>query len=208
MNYYMLSCKKEPACPVGKLDAVLYDKAYGNWSGIEYGYFPWYSNSVRRQPHEKLPAGLVLVGQSKKYLFGVRRLIRDLYVLSDNFKKACELTNVNFIDVEAVDFRVSAGAHANPVSYCVGMFESYSSERALDASSIVERDEFNKIISFSRLVISDNVSSPLFKIQGLRPKIDTLFCSEEFKIRCVELNVRGIDFLPLSTSMSSALDSV
>ncbi|QQZ36328.1 hypothetical protein [Pseudomonas sp. SK2] len=208
MKYYMMSRKKAPGCPVGRLDATLYDKHYDDWGSVEHGYLPWYANSVRRRPHEKLPSGLVLVGRSKKYLFGVRQLIGDIYILSDSFFKACQQANVVLVDAEPVEFKVSEGSALNPLSYYAGLFESFSSKDVLEPASVVERDKYGRVKSFERLVISEGARAPVFKIKDFNSYVDTLFCNEEFRRRAEEQKIQGVEFLPLDEYGSASLDTI
>ncbi|WP_200626171.1 hypothetical protein [Pseudomonas sp. LAM2023] len=208
MKYYMMSCRKEPGCPVGLLDVVLFDKSYDDWDSVEYGYFPWYANSVRRRPHEKLPEGLIMVGRSKKYIFGVRQITRDFYAMSSDFYKACLSSGVDFSDIEKVDFKVSGGGEVNPVSYYVGMFDSYDIDSIVSSDASLSFDEFGKVVAFSQLDFNDGPFAPVFKIKGLRAQVDTLFCNEDFVRAALDNNVRGVDFLALDEFGSAALESI
>ncbi|MBC3476007.1 MULTISPECIES: hypothetical protein [Pseudomonas] len=208
MKYYMLSRKKEPACPMGMLDATLYDKVYDDWGSVAHGYFPWYANAGRPNLHEKLPSGLILVGRSKKYLFGARQLIRDLYVFSSNFVSACRQANASFFDFEPVDFKVSNGSEVNPLGYYVGVFESYAIEEVVDPQSVLQVDEFDQVESFSKLVIREGFSAALFRIKDFNPEVSTLFCNEIFMQKAMDNHVQGIEFLSLDECDSSSLDTI
>lgn len=196
MKLYMMSQKKDSGCPLGLLDATLYDKIYENWGEVEYGAFPWYANSARHHPHEKMPEGMVLVGAGKKYCFGARRLINDLYAISDSFYNACEKSGVVFQDVVRVSFKVGGGRRENPGAYHVAVFKSYAIEEVIKGSLGLVRDEYNMVESFGKLELND-VENAVFKISGLSPYINTLFCSEEFKNKAEEVKVLGVDFYPI-----------
>lgn len=47
-----------------------------------------------------MPTGMVLVGKSKNYYFGARRLARGLFAVNEKFYAACVDVGVNFVDVE------------------------------------------------------------------------------------------------------------
>lgn len=193
MKFYMMSQKKDFGSPLGLLDAALYDKFYENWRGVNHGDFPWYSNSAMHRAHEKMPEGMVLVGGGKKYCFGARRLINNLYAISDDFYNACLEVGVDFLDAVRVSFKVDGGRSENLISYHAAVFKSYAVEKVVDGSSVLVRDEYDLVESFSRLKLND-VGNAVFKIAGFSPYINTLFCTEDFKNKAEEAKILGVEF--------------
>ncbi|MFF7108623.1 hypothetical protein [Pseudomonas sichuanensis] len=203
MKHYVISQKKDAGSQLGLLDAALFDKAYETWDEVRYGYFPWYANSTRKRPHEKMPAGMVLVGKSKKYYFGARRLARGLYAINGKFYLACLEAGVKFVDVEKVNFIIDGGAE-NPVSYYAAVFESYPCDEVIESASNMTCDEYGSVESFERFKLR-SPDSAVFRIGGLSPYIDTLYCTEDFKIIAERHGVLGVEFISLDGSDSRGI---
>ncbi|MDH0729910.1 hypothetical protein N5F23_19370 [Pseudomonas sichuanensis] len=200
MKHYVIRQKKDAGSHLGLLDAALFDKAYENWDEVQYGYFPWYANATGTVPHEKMPSGMVLVGESKKYYFGARSLARGLYAINAKFYLACLEAGVKFVDVEKVKFIVDGGAE-NPVSYYAAVFKSYPCDEVIESTSKMTCDEYGWIESFERLELR-STDSALFRIGGLSPYIDTLYCTEDFKEIAERHGVLGVEFISLDESDS------
>lgn len=200
MKFYVISQKKDAGSHLGLLDAALFDKAYENWDEVQYGYFPWYANATRIVPHEKMPTGMVLVGKSKKYYFGARSLARGLYAINAKFYLACLEAEVKFVDVEKVNFIVGGGAE-NLVSYYAAVFKSYPCDEVIESTSSVTCDEYGWIESFERLELK-SPGGAVFRIGGLSPYIDTLYCTDGFKKIAERHGVLGVEFISLDGSDS------
>lgn len=203
MKFYAISQKKDAGSHIGLLDAALFDKVYENWDEVQYGYFPWYSNATRMRPHEKMPAGMVLVGKSKKYYFGARGLARGLYAINEKFYTACVDAGVSFVDVEKVSVIVKGGAD-NPVSYYAAVFKSYPRDEVIRQTSKTTCNEYGRIEAFECLALQ-TPDNAVFRIAGLSAYIDTLYCTEDFKMSAERLGVLGIEFIPLDSSDSRGI---
>ncbi|AGZ36995.1 hypothetical protein VXM67_22570 [Pseudomonas sp. Rh2] len=204
MNFYAISQKKDVGSHLGLLDAALYDKIYENWGEVEYGYFPWYKNAPVNGGHEKMPAGMVLVGESKKYYFGARSLAEGLYAINEKFYAACVETGVHFIDVVKVDCKVNGGRTDNPIGYYAAVFKSYSPDDVIDLSSKIIGDEYGRMQSFESLMLKKK-DSAVFRIDRFSPYIDTLYCTEDFKEKAEALGVLGVEFISLKESDSKGI---
>ena len=196
MNFYMICQKRDPDCPIGLIDAALYDKPYEDWVSVKYGLFPWYANATKKNGHTKLPKGMVLVGKSKKYIVAARSLTHNLYAINSQFYQACLEASVWFLDVELVACRAQAGRVNNEVNYYVASFMKYSAKDVVSESSVLMSGEYGMIDNFTNLKF-ENIESSVFKLDWMSPSIDTLFCDESFRDKAENLQVLGIDFLPL-----------
>ncbi|MFJ4347217.1 hypothetical protein [Pseudomonas sp. NPDC089401] len=204
MKFYMMIQEKQPGCGLGYFDVVLYDKHYEDWCAVQHGYFPWYANATKQGPRQKLPNGMVLVGKSKKYTVAVRQIARNLYAINRQFFQACEETGVAFLDLEPVDFKAQGGAIDNPLSYHAASFMKYPTATVVVEGSKLTIGEYGRIEGFSELQLND-VGNAVFRIEGFSASIDTLFCTEDFKVRAEALKVRGIAFVSLEGNDSDAL---
>lgn len=204
MNFYAISQKKDVGSPLGLLDAALYDKEYEDWNEVEYGYFPWYKDAPVNSGHEKMPAGMVLLGGGKKYCFGARSLARGLYAINEKFYAACVEFGVQFIDVIKVECKVNGGGADNPIAYYAAVFRSYAPSDVIDVSSRIVSDEHGRVQSFESLTLKET-DSAVFRIDRLSAYIDTLYCTEEFKQKVEALGVLGIEFISLKENDSKGI---
>ncbi|MDH0729908.1 hypothetical protein N5F23_19360 [Pseudomonas sichuanensis] len=201
MLYLMLQ-KSEPGCPTGELDAILYDQFYADPRAVEYGRFPWYSNAVRMRPHEKFPAGLVLIGKSSNYKFAARSIARDLYVVSSGFLEVCKELDVKLGDAVEIDVRNASGEIVVDEKYFLVTFESYLAKDVVLPESKITEGQYGRIEAFTSLVIDVQRVSHVFRVLGLSARFSTLFCSGAFKEKAERAELKGIEFIPLLGSCS------
>lgn len=207
MAFFMLSQKKDVGCPVGLLNAALYDHFYENAKSLDHGAFPWYSNAALGKPHEALPSGLILIANAKKYDFAIRALYDRLYVASEGFVEACRELGVAMLDCQKVD--VVSGLNKSIVSsqYYVVVFDSFDYGDLVLPSSQVIIGGRDWVTGFEQLEIKEDAPD-LFKLNKLHPGVSTLFCSSVFKAKLVEVGVRGVEILPLPETSSQELEAI
>ncbi|ROM89392.1 Imm43 family immunity protein [Pseudomonas brassicacearum] len=201
MNYYVLSQKEEPGCPIGFLRADLYDKFYSNTKGVEFGFFSWYAEKIRYTTHTPFPGGMVLISKDKCYEFDVRSISR-FYIVSDDFLSVCKELNVKLTDSVAIKVLSEAGEVISSKSYNAVLFQELDTRSNTDpASTFIEEDGL--IFRFKKLILPVDLKLDLFKYKGLISGSNTLICSQSFKDLAVDF--KGIEFTPLESVLWSAV---
>ncbi|MDF9619098.1 hypothetical protein P5705_15735 [Pseudomonas entomophila] len=203
----MLSQKKDIGCPVGKLNAALYDRFYDNAKSMDHGIFPWYANAALGRPHEKLPEGLVLIASVKKIEFSVRMLYDRLYAASEEFLEVCRELGVQMLDCVKIDVVSSLNKSIVSSQYYVVVFDVADYDALVMSSSEVSEGMRGWINDFDQLDIRDSAPD-LFRLNRLHPRIATLFCSDEFKRKLDGKGLKGIELLPLSKFSSQDLEAI
>jgi hypothetical protein len=203
----MLSQKKDVGCPVGKLNAALYDRFYDDAKSMDHGTFPWYANTALGRPHEKLPEGLVLIAGVKKIEFSVRQLYDRLYVASEAFVEVCRELGVKVLDCVKVDVVSSLNKSIVSSQYYVVVLEVADYDALVMSASEVSEGVRGWINGFDRLDIQGRAPD-LFKLDRPHPRIATLFCSAEFRRRLDGKGLKGVEFLSLSKCSSLDLEAI
>ncbi|MGF6153836.1 Imm43 family immunity protein [Pseudomonas fluorescens] len=202
MNYYVLSQKEEPGCPIGILYADLYDKFYSSTKGVEFGFFPWYAEKGKPGPRTPFPEGMVLISKDKYYDFDIRSISRFFYIVSDEFLAACNGLNVNIVDGVKIEVLSEAGERISSKNYNAVLFEELDVRSNSDpASTFVE--ENGRAVRFKRLILPSDWKLDLFKYKRLISGSDSLICSQTFKD--LAINFKGIAFTPLESVLWSGI---
>lgn len=196
MKYYALSQKKAPGCPIGMLGGALYDKYYPDVKAIEVGYFPWYANPSRGKAHEKFPPGLVFISKDGGYNFDIRGDLNFYYIISDKFKSLISRFEVEAVDVTPISICSQAGEKISEKHYYAAVFQSFSPEMVSDdGESQFVRGKFGGISRIKRLVVREDFSCHIFKLNDMEGSSNTLICSEQFRDAAMEIGIEGVDFL-------------
>lgn len=195
MQYFAVTQKKDRGCPIGLLNAVLYDHCPENPAAIEHGTaYPWYSDP---RGLEEYPEGMCLVAKEKSIDFSIRSISSN-QLLDQNFLQSLiefESPFVHFNEISVV-------SHASKRSivqkrYFVSRFsdEFYFdlSDIANDAGSSVKIGKFGLSV-LEKLSIRSSFFRHVFGIKSLDPRVDTIFCSERFYESARRKGVKGIDF--------------
>lgn len=193
MEYFVLSQKEESGCPVGFLQAELYDKFYSDTKGVEHGFFSWYAEKIHYKRHTPYPEGMVLISKDKLYDFDIRSISR-FYIVSDELMSVCSEMDVAVADSVPIKVVSKVGENISSRNYNSVLFEELDARSQTDpASTFIEEDGL--IFRFKKLVLPSNFNRNLFKFKGLISGSNTLICSSEFK-KLAE-GIKGVNFTPL-----------
>ncbi|PMW93956.1 hypothetical protein C1X59_29165 [Pseudomonas sp. FW215-R2] len=204
MEYYVLSQKEEPGCPVGFLHADLYDKFYPDTKGVEFGLFSWYAEKINYKTHTPYPEGMVLISKDTFYDFDIRSVSR-FYIVSDDFLSLCKVLNVEIADSVPIQVVSASGEVISSRQYNAVLFKELNARSDTDPdSTFVEEDGL--IFRFKKLILSESFECDLFKFKGLVAGSNTLICSGVFKAHATGL--KGIEFTPLKNVIWSAVKPI
>lgn len=204
MKHYALAQKKDRGCPIGMLNAALYDRFYdrSEIDKVEYGNFNWYSGSGYKngvQTYEPFPDGLVLISKDKLYDFDIRSDSGKFYIASESFidlarSLGCEFDGCNKIEVRSRD-----GSSIAEKRYFVVRFKYCEFSDVVDQGNSAFGGE-PKLIKLKKLTIRPEVSAALFRIKNLSSSNDAVFCSERFQEGAVQRGFKGVDFIDLDVA--------
>lgn len=201
MHFFAITQRKERGCPIGLLNAVLYDHCPENPAAIEHGTaYPWYFDPRRL---EKYPEGMCLVAKEKSMDFSIRSISSN-QILDQNFLELLIEFKAPLKDVKAIDV-VSHASKQSIVQkkYFVSQFsaEFYFklSDVANEAGSSVKVGNLGFRV-LERLSIRASFDRHVFAIEGLDPRIGTIVCSEEFHAAAKKKGVKGIDFVGIESA--------
>jgi hypothetical protein len=202
MKHFALAQKKDVDCPVGMLNAVLYDKFYDGKviDRVEYGNFNWYSGSGYKngvQTYMPFPDGLVLIAKDKTYDFDIRGDSGKFYIVSESFVELANSLNCEFDGCNRIEVRGRSGETLTPKKYWVVRFKYYNFADVVDLSASAFGGEPG-LIKIKKLTIKKEFSASLFRIKDLSSSNDAVFCSEQFHERVVQLRFKGVDFMDLA----------
>jgi hypothetical protein len=201
MEYFILSRKKERGCPTGLLNSILYDRFYDRKeaSKIKYGYFPWYADALKYNVHIALPKGLVLISKDPLYDFEIRNHMGSIYYVSENFLNLLNAFNVGFSNCVPISVCNQDGKPISDKQYFAIIFNKF---RITDVAnlelSVLEIDNFDIIRRIKKLAIRDDFAQHFFIFAKARSYYDTPLCSNDFYRAALEIDVKGINFIPLN----------
>ncbi|MDQ0015447.1 hypothetical protein J2W23_003847 [Variovorax boronicumulans] len=201
MKYYAVTQKKERGCPIGYLNAVLYDHCPEHPESIQHGMvYPWYAD---KKNLKSFPSGMCLVVKEKLIDFSIRSDASHQYLREDFFHLLQDF-GAGIQDFKEI--LVVSSAHKNEITeakYFASIFsrEFYLSEsNAIDfPASDLEKDEFD-FLALKKLKINKDVEADVFGIQNLEPKHNTIICSERFVVAANKSGVKGVDFVDLDVA--------
>ncbi|NWD83073.1 hypothetical protein HX891_22055 [Pseudomonas reactans] len=203
-THYALSQEQKPGCPIGMLDAALYDKFYEHPEKIKYGFFPWYSENNFRHPKHKLPEGITLIGKGSDYRFGARNLFKSIYAIDEKFLKTCQEAKVNFHDIQPMATVDKYGTSISKSAYYAVVFKCSEEIAGISGEGII-KNELGHIEHFESIIFSKDITENLFRFNKIAPPTSTLFCTENFMKLALINEVEGIKFLPAASSSSSKI---
>ena len=100
MKFYAITQKKEHGCPIGLLNAVLYDHCPEDSTVIEHGIvYPWYSDP---KGLNEFPEGMCLVAKEKLIDFSIRSISSNQF-LDQYFLEALTEFNAPLKDFKGID---------------------------------------------------------------------------------------------------------
>lgn len=199
--HYALSQEKSSGCPVGKLNAALYDKLYEHPEKVKHGFFPWYEENNFRQPKHRLPEGIVLIGKDPDYRFGIRNIFKSIYAIDEKFLKTCQEAKVDFHDIQPMATVDRNGTSISKTAYYAVVFKCIEDITEITGENLIKNDLLH-IESFRSINFSEKITDNLFRFSKLSPPVSTLFCTDSFMRLALINEVEGIRFLPTSSPSS------
>ena len=208
MKFYVIAQKKERGCPMGLLNAVLYDHCPEDPSSIEHGLaYPWYSD-----PHElrQYPEEMCLVTKEKLIDFSIRSISLTQF-LDRGFLDSLLDFKASLKDFKAIDV-MSHKTKERIVDkeYFASMF---AEDFFLEPSEVVD-EKLSSIVSASfglraikKISLKGSVDRHVFAINGIDARQSTIFCSEEFVQKARERKTKGIEFVPLDAAKWADVNS-
>ncbi|MCR6476086.1 hypothetical protein NU688_07955 [Variovorax sp. ZS18.2.2] len=201
MKFFAMTQKKERGCPIGYLNAILYDHCPEHPESVQHGLvYPWYAD--KRNLNE-FPDGMCLVVKEKLIDFSIRSDATHQYIQED-FLRLLERFGAPIKDFKRIS--VVSNAQKSEITekrYFASIFapDFYLDESlAIDfASSVIEKDECD-FIALRKLKIKNNVGRDVFGIQNLDSKHDTIICSEKFVVAAKKEGFKGVDFIDLNSA--------
>ncbi|MCR6477813.1 hypothetical protein NU688_16750 [Variovorax sp. ZS18.2.2] len=196
MKFYAITQKKDRGCPIGLLNAVLYDHCPENPAAIEHGTaYPWYFDP---RGLDEYPAGMCLIAKEKLINFSIRSISLNQF-LDQNFLESLiefksHLKDFKEIEVISQSSKKSIVQKKYFVSRFADEFYVSLSEAVNNNESFVRNGKFGLSV-FEKLSIRQSFDRHVFGIEGLDPRIGTIFCSEEFFESTKKKGVAGIDFV-------------
>lgn len=204
-EFFVLTQKKAPGCPIGMLDGALYDRFYDSSTlkSVDHGAFNWYAGSGYKdgfQTFAPFPDGLVLITKDRGYEFDIRAMGSNFYIVSSTFIQVANAANVTFESCKPIKMLDRQGNEATTTKYHAARLVYRGRSEVLDEarSSLFGEDGILKI---KQLRIREDVSEAAFRIKGLYPSYDGIFCSDLFRQRADHAGgLRGVGFEDLETA--------
>lgn len=198
MKFYAITQKKERGCPIGLLNAVLYDHCPEDPTVIEHGIvYPWYSDP---KGLNEFPEGMYLVAKEKLIDFSIRSIssnqFLDQYFLESLTEFNAPLKDFKGIDVVSYSDKKDIVKKKYFASQFADDFYCRLSEAANEGGSSIKNGKYGLAI-LEKLSIRESFDRDVFGIAGLDPRVSTIFCSEKFVDSAKNRGVKGIDFVPV-----------
>lgn len=206
MKYYALSQVKEPGCPLGDINADLFDKYYPDTKNIHFGLFPWYAKIGTIEPPPPLPEGLVLISNDKSYDFDIRSVSKYFYVASEHFISTCKSLSVKLEDYKKIEIVSKTGLPISKNTYYAATFEKLDINLVADKTSQLIEDH-GRVFRIKSINIKEELDYHLFKFSGLVGGSDTLICSQSFK-DALNSRLKGAEFIPIENATWSTIKRI
>lgn len=201
MKFYAITQKKDRGCPIGLLNAVLYDHCPEDPTAIEHGIaYPWYSDP---KGLKEFPEGMCLVAKEKLIDFSIRSInsnqFLDQYFLESLIEFNTPLKNFKKIDVVSYFDKKRIAKKQYFASQFADDFYCKLSEVADEGESSVKNGKYGLTI-LEKLSIRKSFDRHVFGVENLDPRISTIFCSENFMDLAKKRGAKGIDFVPVEAA--------
>jgi hypothetical protein len=211
MLYYRLSQKEERGCPVGGLNAVLYDKYYTRKEAahIEYGRFPWYAKIRNPEFKITLPEGMVCIAKDRLWNFDIRACY--FFIVSDEFMGLLKEFSVPMESFVPITVCSQDGKSISKKNYNAVIFPKVDIFDIMDRKkSHIKIDEEDGSIRYIReLVLRPDLSQHLFvPMLHLDPGYRTPICSEQFYQAAMDMDIKGVNFTPMHDPFWTTLRSI
>lgn len=206
MKYYVLSQKEDFGCPLGMLDAALYDRFYTDPTIVDYGFFSWYTRKCEMKRGQVFPRDGVLFCRDDYYDFDIRGISRFFYVVSDAFLELCNELNVGILECAKIKVLSISGEEISSKKYNAVIFDELDAKKDSDPSSTFLKRESGRPFRIRKLVLPAQWDLDLFKYGRLISGSNSLICSERFMELAREF--KGINYTPLNTVLWSGIRAI
>ncbi|KAI1692859.1 immunity protein 43 domain-containing protein [Ditylenchus destructor] len=183
MTYYVLTEKKERACPIGHMQGIVLDTFCENFKEVSYGLKPWYAGLS--DGGRVFPGEMVLISQDKLIAYDIRASGAGpkFHIVSQGFLDLLRDFHVPIKEIQAIEIVNSKGRDIAEKKYYILVFSNniYKDvDYALGEGSLLHSDESESTLYIKYLCFKDGFSEDFFKINDITAQQDPIFCSERF----------------------------
>lgn len=200
MNYYILAAKKDIGCPASLVElAILYDRFYEAKVArkTEHGLlYPWYARNKKGM--RSLADDSVLIAKCRLIDFDIRKLISNIFIVSENFVELMTKVGLKFQDLREIEVVSSLGEVISKKKYFAAIFEN---SNTFDLNLHIDKDlsktekDIDNRIYFKNIYIKNNGLPDLFSFSGMNPTQNFLFCTENFKFAAEAGGIKGVEWM-------------